>query len=87
MSETEHFLWVLVIEDRRTLHHFLAFSCTIGIFNVMCSKDLPLTPLGLWLLPVPPDLRFQNFTSYERAHVCFVWISQQIAIIFLHSGN
>jgi hypothetical protein len=42
----------------------------------------------LWLLYVPPRLKFRSSTLYlQIAFVCFVWISEQTAIISLYSIN
>ena len=41
-----------------------------------------------WSLNVPPGLTFTNSTFCSHSvFMCFVWISEQTAIIFLYSIN
>jgi hypothetical protein len=46
------------------------------------------TPKAQWLLYVPPGLTFTNSTFCPHSvFMCFVWISEQTAIISLYSIN
>ena len=56
------------------------FSAQLNEFYVLREAQ--------WLLYVPPGLTFSNSTfCLHRVFVCFVWISEQTAIVSLYSIN
>jgi hypothetical protein len=71
----------------RSLESSSGFHCmNTNILNFL--QCIPLFYFTLWLLYVPPGLTFTNSTFCPHSvFVCFVWISEQTAIISPYSIN
>jgi hypothetical protein len=55
---------------------------------VYCAVRIEFSFKAQWLLYVAPSLTFTNSVSCPHSvFMCFVWISEQTAIVSLHSSN
>jgi ribosomal protein S26 len=85
------FMW---ISEQTAIISLYSINCLVFIRETECvycavrTGSLTIPSKAQWLLYVPPGLTFSNCTFCPHSvFMCFVWISEQTAIISLYSIN
>jgi hypothetical protein len=84
-----HLTGYLVIMTAHSCNYFRKFVSAVGLFVDVLHYDTarPVSHFK-WLLYVPLCLTFNNYTFCQHSvFMCFVWISEQTAIISLYNIN
>jgi hypothetical protein len=85
------FVWIsgqTTIISLYSINWLVFITETECVYCVVRTESLTIPSKDEWLLYVPPGLTFTNSTFCPHSvFMCFVWISEQTAIISLYSIN